>query len=178
MIPLQTKNALSNTIFREIIMQTFISIGVAQMGISANPAIMRTILGSCIGICIYDRIKKIGGMAHILLPNEIKKGTPEKYADTAIPLLVDRMLKKGCNREFMSAKIAGGATMFRFQSNLMLGQIGERNIIETKKVLEKTGIPLVAEDIGGSTGRVIDFFLEDGRLKIKAAGQERMLYKV
>jgi chemotaxis protein CheD len=159
-------------------MQTLISIGVAQIGISFNPDIMRTILGSCIGICIYDRIKKIGGMAHILLPNEIQKGHPEKYADTAIPLLVESLLKKGCQREFMSAKIAGGATMFRFKSNLMLGQIGERNISESKRTLEKIGIPLVAEDTGGNVGRVIDFFLEDGRLKIKASGEERILYKV
>ncbi len=159
-------------------MQTLISIGVAQIGIALNPDIMRTILGSCIGICIYDRIKKIGGMAHILLPNEIKKGHPEKYADSAIPLLVEGLLKKGCKREFMSAKIAGGATMFRFKSNIMLGQIGERNINESKKTLEKIGIPLVAEDIGGNAGRVIDFFLEDGRLKIKASGEERILYKV
>ena len=78
----------------------------------------------------------------------------------------------------MSAKIAGGATMFRFKSNLMLGQIGERNISESKKTLEKIGIPLVAEDIGGNAGRVIDFYLEDGRLKIKASGEERILYKV
>jgi chemotaxis protein CheD len=60
----------------------------------------------------------------------------------------------------------------------MLGQIGERNISESKRILEKTGIPLVAEDTGGNAGRVIDFFLEDGRLKIKASGEERILYKV
>ena len=161
-----------------MIMKTLISIGVAQLGISSNPSVLRTILGSCIGICIYDRIKKVGGMAHILLPIKTGSGKPEKYADTAIPILVERLLKEGCKKEFMSAKIAGGSTMFKFKSSVSLGQIGERNIIETKKALEKTGIPIVAEDIGGNVGRVIDFFLEDGRLKIKAAGKEKLLYKV
>jgi chemotaxis protein CheD len=159
-------------------MSELISVGVAQVGVSSNPTVLRTILGSCIGICIYERNKKMGGLAHILLPNQLGKGIPGKYADTAIPLLVKQLLKEGCRKEFMSAKIAGGATMFKFQGTHSLGQIGERNISETKKILEQEGIPLLEEDTGGNIGRVIDFFLEDGRLKIKAAGEERMYYKV
>ncbi len=159
--------------------QTLINVGVAQVKFGANPAVLRTILGSCIGICIYDRAKKIGGLAHILLPNDTSGGAnPEKYADTAIPLLVNRLVKEGAKKEFMSAKIAGGASMFKFQANVSLGQIGDRNIEETRKTLEKMGIPLLEEDVGGNTGRVIDFFLNDGHLKIKAAGQEKMYYKV
>ncbi len=159
--------------------QTLINVGVAQVKFGANPAILRTILGSCIGICIFDRAKKIGGLAHILLPNDTSGGaSPEKYADTAIPLLINRLIKDGAKKEFLSAKIAGGASMFKFQSNVSLGQIGDRNIEETKKVLEKLGIPVLEEDVGGNTGRVIDFFLTDGHLKVKAAGQEKMYYKV
>jgi chemotaxis protein CheD len=78
----------------------------------------------------------------------------------------------------MSAKIAGGASMFKFQSSVSLGQIGNNNVEMTKKVLEEQGIPIVAEDVGGNSGRVIDFFLEDGRLKVKASGEEKMYYKV
>lgn len=159
--------------------KTLINVGVAQVKIGENPSILRTILGSCIGICIYDRVKKMGGLAHILLPLDTTNGAnPEKYADTAIPFLIQRLLKEGCTRNNMSAKIAGGASMFKFQSNVTLGQIGDRNIEETKKVLEQLKIPLLAEDTGGNTGRVIDFFLDDGRMKIKAAGKEKMYYKV
>ena len=160
--------------------KVLINVGVAQVKIASNPTVLRTILGSCIGICIYDRMKKIGGLAHILLPSDQTKGgsNPEKYADSAIPLLVERMIKEGCKKEFMSAKIAGGASMFKFASNLALGQIGDRNVATTKKILETLGVPVVAEDVGGNNGRVIDFFLEDGRLKIKAAGQEKMYYKL
>ncbi len=156
-----------------------INVGVAQVKFGTNPAMLRTILGSCVGICVYDRMKKIGGLAHILLPNDTSGGAnPEKYADTAIPLLVNFLLKEGAKKEFMSAKIAGGASMFKFDANITLGQIGNRNIEETRTVLAKLGIPIVAEDVGGNVGRVIDFFLEDGRLKVKAANQEKMLYKV
>jgi chemotaxis protein CheD len=159
-------------------MKELINVGVAQFRIGTNSDVLRTILGSCIGICIYDRIKKIGGLAHILLPGMVGGGKPEKYADSAIPLMVDRLLKQGCNREFMSAKIAGGAKMFKFDSNIVLGMIGERNTEAVRKALQIKTIPIVAEDIGGCVGRVIDFFLEDGRLKIKAAGKEKILYKV
>ncbi|PKL41182.1 MAG: chemotaxis protein CheD [Spirochaetae bacterium HGW-Spirochaetae-1] len=158
---------------------SLINVGVAQLKVGVNPAVLRTILGSCVGICIYDRMKKIGGLAHILLPQDTSGGaTPEKYADTAIPMLVERLLKDGAKKEFMSAKIAGGSAMFKFQSNVSLGQIGERNIEEAKKMLDKLGIKVVEEDVGGNTGRVIDFFMDDGHLKVKAAGKEKMYYKV
>jgi len=158
---------------------TLINVGVAQIKYGATPTVLRTILGSCIGICVYDRMKKIGGLAHILLPeNTSKNGNPEKYADTAIPLMVERLLKDGAKKEFLSAKITGGASMFKFQSNIALGQIGTRNIEETKKVLEKLGIPILEENTGGNAGRVIDFFMNDGHLKVKAAGVEKNYYKV
>ena len=156
-----------------------INVGVAQVKTASSPTVLRTILGSCIGICIFDRMKKIGGMAHILLPSDpTGKANPEKYADTAIPILVKSLLKDGARREFLSAKIAGGASMFKFGSNLTLGQIGERNIEKTREILENLKIPIVDEDVGGSKGRVLDFFLEDGRLKIKADGKEKIYYKV
>ncbi len=155
-----------------------VNVGVAQLKISSQPTVLRTILGSCVGICIYDRMKKTGGLAHILLPKQTNPDQPEKFADSAIPMLVDMMLKQGCKREFMSAKIAGGASMFKFTSQSPLGQIGDHNVEAVKKALELKKIPLLEGDTGGSVGRVIDFFLEDGRLKIKSAGSEKYYYKV
>ncbi|TFH43564.1 MAG: chemotaxis protein CheD [Chrysiogenales bacterium] len=160
-------------------MSQIITVGVAQIRNSTSPAILRTILGSCVAICIYDRIKKIGGMAHILLPQNLKRvATPEKYAHTAIPLLVKTIIQEGARKENLSAKITGGASMFKFGSNITLGQIGERNIDQTKEELQKIGIPILVEDLGGNLGRVIDFYLEDGRMKVKAGGKEKMYYKV
>ncbi|HPS56677.1 MAG TPA: chemotaxis protein CheD [Spirochaetota bacterium] len=158
---------------------SLINVGVAQVKIANGTAVLRTILGSCVGICIYDRLKKVGGLAHILLPVDTSNGTAiEKFAETAIPHMVQLLMKEGAKKEFMSAKIAGGASMFKFEASVTLGQIGERNIEETKKILAKLQIPLLDEDTGGCAGRVIDFFLDDGHLKVKANGQEKMYYKV
>ena len=160
-------------------MTGIINVGVAQVRKSSTPDVLRTILGSCVGICIYDRMSKVGGMAHILVPiNQRGKDYPEKYASTAIPLLVNQLLKMGAKKEFLSAKIAGGASMFKFGANITLGQIGDRNIEQTKLELEKLGISILVEDVGGNCGRVIDFFLEDGRMKVKASGKEKVYYKV
>jgi chemotaxis protein CheD len=159
--------------------ETLINVGVAQLKIAKDQSVLRTILGSCVGICIYDRMKKIGGLAHVLLPLDTAKGAiPEKYADTAVPLLVQMLIKEGAKKEFLSAKIAGGASMFKFDQNVTLGQIGDRNVEETKKILEKLQIPILEIDTGGNAGRVIDFYINDGHLKVKASGKEKIYYKV
>lgn len=159
-------------------MSQIITVGVAQIRNSSSPNVLRTILGSCVAICIYDRMKKIGGMAHVLLPVNLKRTVnPEKYADTAIPLLVKSLLQEGAKKENLSAKITGGASMFKFGSNIVLGQIGDRNIEQTKIELQKLNIPILVEDVGGNLGRVIDFYLEDGRMKVKSGGKEKMFYK-
>lgn len=155
-----------------------VNVGVAQLKLASSPQILRTILGSCVGICIYDRQKKMGGLAHILLPDSASNETPEKYAETAIPMLIDLLFKQGCKREFMSAKIAGGASMFKFSQGNTLGQIGERNIEAVKKALASKNIPILQEDVGGCAGRVIDFFVEDGHLKVKAGNKEQNFYKI
>ena len=74
---------------------TLINVGVAQIKLSNNPTILRTILGSCVGVCIYDKVKKIGGLAHVLLPSSvgIKDAILEKYADSAVPILIKQLLK-------------------------------------------------------------------------------------
>ena len=123
-------------------MKDLINVGVAQLKIASSPTLLRTILGSCVAICIYDRMKKIGGLAHILLP--VKQGQnpiPEKYAETAIPIMINQLIKNGAKKEFMSAKIAGGASMFKFEANIALGKIGDRNVEETKKSSRKTWHP-------------------------------------
>ncbi len=159
-------------------MQTLINVGVAQMHVATNHTVLRTILGSCVAICIYDKVKKIGGLVHILLPHSSNNDKPAKYADTAIPFLLNSLYKEGCKKENLSAKISGGASMFKFNSNISLAQIGEKNIEMTIKLLEDNHIPIMVSDVGGNSGRVIDFFVEDGRLKVRAGGKEKVYYKV
>jgi chemotaxis protein CheD len=150
-----------------------INVGIADMGIDIAPNTLRTILGSCIGICIYDPEVKLGGLSHIMLPSS-KKPTSniKKYADTAIPYMIEEMIKRGSNRRRMIAKIAGGSTMFRHTENTLMGDIGKNNIVSTKEILASLNIKIVSEDVGGDYGRTIDFYLETGEVKIKTIGKD------
>lgn len=126
-------------------------------------------LGSCVAVMIYDKKRGIGTMAHVMLPdNGGKCDRPGKYANTAIPILINELIQAGCQKRSLEAKIAGGASMFKsFKGNL---DIGERNAAALRDLLQKHSIPIVGEDIGGTSGRSIHYFpLEKGRVKVKRA---------
>ncbi len=150
-----------------------INVGIADLGVAASPNTLRTILGSCVGICLYDSKMKIGGLSHIMLPSSKKPANNlKKYADTAIPLMIDEMIKIGAVRERLVAKLAGGATMFKHSENSLMGEIGKNNILCVREILGLLKIPVLSEEVGGDYGRTIDFYLETGELKIKTIGKE------
>lgn len=150
-----------------------ITIPIADYKVSQSPDILRTILGSCVGICLYEPESRIGGLAHIMLPENNNKSTnPKKYADSAIALMIDELLKKGANSEHLVAKIAGGASMFKMPGNSFIGSIGINNVKKVREVLNNYHITVIGEDVFGDYGRTVDFFLETGMLKIKSLGHE------
>ncbi|MDK2896285.1 MAG: chemotaxis protein CheD [Candidatus Atribacteria bacterium] len=148
------------------------TVGMAEYRVSQDPKEVLSILGlgSCVGLCLYDPKRKIGGLAHILLPEQIPGQTnPFKFADTAVPALLEEIERLGASRRNVWAKISGGAKMFSGTDSLF--DIGSRNAQAVKAVLQTWGIPLLAEEVGGSRGRSIMFYIEDGRLEIKTIGQ-------
>ena len=109
-----------------------------------------------------------------MLPSskEVKSnGNPAKFADTGIPELVRRLEKMGAIRSRMVAKIAGGATMFAFNSKSELSGIGDRNVAATKQTLKEMNIPILAEDTGANYGRTVTFDPETGDYEVKAVGK-------
>ena len=92
-----------------------------------------------------------------------------KFADTAVPLLVQAMEQKGASRVRMRAKIAGGAQMFATVSSSPLSSIGERNVIAVKTALLRLHIPIIAEDTGKNYGRTQLLYAENGVMQIKSA---------
>src|SRR5690554_1005752 len=120
-------------------MQKIIKVGMADLKIAKYPEILTTLgLGSCVGIALYDKSIQLIGLAHIMLPcsKQIKNNTNKaKFADTAINLLLDEMIRFGGNRNRFVAKIAGGAQMFSFGGNSDVMKIGLRNAQATKKLL-------------------------------------------
>ncbi|MGB4268497.1 MAG: chemotaxis protein CheD [Spirochaetota bacterium] len=150
-----------------------ITVPIADYKISQSPDILRTILGSCVGICLYDPETKIGGLAHIMLPeNNDKSSNPKKYADSAIALMIEELQKKGANMEHLIAKIAGGASMFKMPENSFIGSIGINNVQKVREILDNYRITITSQDVYGDYGRTVDFFLETGKLKIKSLGRE------
>ncbi|WP_432665030.1 chemotaxis protein CheD [Wukongibacter baidiensis] len=151
-----------------------VKVGMADLKTVKSPGVLTTLgLGSCVGICVYDPVTKVAGMAHIMLPSSktIKNNTnPFKFADTGIDLLIDDMVKKGAKKYRMISKIAGGAQMFSFSTKNDIMKIGERNAIAVKEILKEYKIPIKAEDTGGGHGRTIEFHSTDGKLVVKTIG--------
>lgn len=150
-----------------------ITVAIADFKVSKSPDILRTVLGSCVGICLYDPASTIGGLAHIMLPgNNDNSNNPKKYADTAIALMIEEMRNKGAHTDLLIAKITGGSSMFKMPENSFIGSIGINNVKKVKEVLHAHNINIVVEDVLGDYGRTVDFFLDSGRLKIKSLGRE------
>lgn len=127
-------------------------------------------LGSCIAVVLYDPDSKIGGLAHVMLPDargikHVKR--PGKFANTAVKVLLEKMLVKGANRESIQAKIFGGANMFSLFSSQNKAPIGDSNVKVVLKELQQCNIPVVAKDLGGNKGRSILFDTTTGRVTMK-----------
>ncbi len=152
-----------------------IVLGMADLLVVASPVTLITLgLGSCIGLVVYDTYAKIAGMAHIMLPDSrgLSSEKVGKFADTAVPALIDEMLRKGATRSRIKAKIAGGAQMFSLPgSSPEFLTVGAKNVNETKKRLARLGIPLTASDTGGNKGRTIEFSTSSWMLKVKTLGK-------
>ncbi len=150
-----------------------VTVGIADIQLARSPDILRTILGSCVGICLYDNKNHMGGLSHVMLPkmNEYNNNK-KKYADTAIPLLLDEMIKNGADRDSVTAKIVGGAAMFNITGSSQLSNIGQSNIECVKNILNELQIKIIAEELGGDSGRTIDFYMDTGKVKIKCLNKE------
>lgn len=154
-----------------------VKVGIAEMNVVKSPNSIRTTgLGSCVGVILYDTTTKIAGLVHVMLPDSsIVKNTKElnkaKFADTAISELVLRMKFQGVHSTNLKAKIAGGAEMFSFSSTNEMMRIGPRNVEAVKQALIKERISLVAEDVGGNSGRTIEFNPENSILQIRTVNK-------
>lgn len=153
-----------------------VRVGMADLNVCAAPDAITTLgLGSCVGIVLYDPVKKLAGMVHVMLPDSTKiihNENKAKFADTGINELLDRLVKLGASRSRITAKIAGGAQMFGFQNASDLLRVGEKNVEATKLQLQKLKIPILAQDTGANYGRTIEFYPETGELLIKSVGKE------
>ena len=157
-------------------MSQMIKVGMADLKLCKSPDAITTLgLGSCVGIALRDPITKVGGLAHIMLPDSTKIANNQciaKFADTGIAELVRIMVENGASRNRLVAKIAGGAQMFALQSKSDTMAVGARNAEAVVKILGEMKIPILARDTGDSYGRTVEFFPETGDFVIKAVGRD------
>ena len=149
-------------------------VGIAEMKTARSPDRLSAIgLGSCVGVAVWDEESGWGALAHVMLPAQnglSRVPVRGKFADTAVEWLVAELVQKGADQGRMKAKLVGGANMFNaIQYNPL--PVGTRNVMACREELTKRGIPVLAEEVGGTKGRSILFLPQDGRLLIRSLNQ-------
>ena len=153
-----------------------VKVGIADYQLVKQPHSIRTCgLGSCVGIVIFDPVLQIGAMAHVMLPDSQNGKNSEfnraKFADTAVVDIVNMVVKEGAIKNRLKAKIAGGAQMFQLSLQSETMRIGPRNVEAVKQTLSSLKIPIVSEDVGGHSGRTIEFSPATCLLHIRTVNQ-------
>lgn len=153
-----------------------VSVAIGQIAVAAAPVQLRALLGSCVGLALHDRVAKLGGLAHVMLPSSRgATDSPGKFADTAVPALVselERRLGRPGRGRFV-AKLVGGACMFQIQAvgNPHPGlNVGRQNHEALEQILNALQIPIIARDLGGTTGRRMTLDTATGLVTIKVPG--------
>lgn len=158
--------------------KAIVNVGMGEIHVSnsAGTSLVAPGLGSCIGLTIYDPIAKVGGMAHIVLPDSstITKPItlPGKYADKAIPEILGKMYKLGAKKQNFVVKIAGGSQMFNLEKGANILNVGMRNIIAVKAALNKENLIIKASDTGGNKGRTLKLDVATGSVFMRLIGQQ------
>jgi chemotaxis protein CheD len=150
-----------------------IEVGMAQVAVAPAPAqLICYSLGSCVALVLYDRRARVGGMAHVMLPesNSSPCAMPGKYANRAPEALIAAMAKLGANPRRITARLVGGASLFNIQDGNE-PSMGERNTRALKECLAEARLRLVAEDTGGNVARTVIFCADKGTLRVRTAAR-------
>jgi chemotaxis protein CheD len=152
-------------------MSDIIQVNMSQIKVATSPTILSCVgLGSCIALVLYDSQTKVGGLAHVMLPHSKKETTLQHrgmYADTAVEIIMEDMLNLHAKEKKIYAKIFGGASMFSSSVKNTHIRLGEKNIVAVLAELKKRNIRLLAQDVGGNSGRTILFNTQNGQVLVE-----------
>lgn len=134
---------------------------------SATPCTITTVLGSCVSVCLFDPVTGVGGANHYLLPQGNGSGRDAlRFGATAIEALLESTLRLGARRPTLIAKLFGGANVLQAMQHRP-SHLGTANVEVARAVLSAQGIPVRAEDVGGTRGRKLHFVVSDGTAWVK-----------
>lgn len=142
-----------------------------QVFVSTEAQSIALILGSCVGVCIWDALNRVGGAVHFLLPSWDGRGLPSpRYGNVAVSVLLQKLLEAGADRGRLRAKVFGGGCLFdslREPSSKKVHHLGSRNIEMALEILAKAQIPVVSTAAGADRGQRILFRTDTGDAEIK-----------
>lgn len=156
-------------------MDQVININTGEMAVAKSGSVITTSgIGSCVFVCLYDSLNKVGGAVHAMLPTRVAPKKSDafifdetdsvgKYVDEAVVKLVDDTVKAGAKKENLKAKIVGGSSMFKVFDT---SKIGSDNVRAAEKILQLLNIPVKAESTGGHIGRSAKFNLGNGVVEV------------
>ena len=137
----------------------------------------KTLLGSCVAIMFYDKVKKIRSMNHFLLPSTQNSNNDMKYGLYSVEAMLNEMYKLGCLKQNMYAKISGGADIMQLNLSAMGGSIGHRNVEFAKDFCKTEGFKLLSEHTRGEHGRLI-LLTNEFQTYIKVTSKSETDYKI
>ncbi|HTV03602.1 MAG TPA: chemotaxis protein CheD [Luteitalea sp.] len=151
-------------------------VGIGEFAVTeGETSIVTHALGSCIAVCIWDPVVRVGGMLHLLLPEsrinpDRAERQPAAFADTGIPLLFQRAYTRGLQKPRTQVTLVGGAEISQEATEGVMN-VGRRNILAARKMLWGNGVLIRTEDVGGRRARTVAMSLQDGRIVVTAAGE-------
>ncbi|MHC5113964.1 MAG: chemotaxis protein CheD [Planctomycetota bacterium] len=143
---------------------------MGEIAVARADGVLRTLLGSCIGLALYDGASNVGGLAHIVLPQSRgKEEPPGKFVDTCVPALLQEMRALAGRPIAPEARLAGGANMF---ATKVTDTVGKRNIEACERLLDELGIPVRSRHCGGDKGRRMMLDSHTGVVTIEIVGAD------
>lgn len=146
-------------------------VNIGQVAASAEAFELGTVLGSCVAVCLFDPIKQLGGMNHILLPGKALSGPSTRYGVHAMEILINDIMQLGGDRKRLVAKAFGGVNVIQ---ELKQTPIGDNNVKFVREFLATERIPLVAQRLGGSNAMIVQFRTDTGKAKVRHVDGSRM----
>jgi chemotaxis protein CheD len=146
-----------------------VQMGKAEVAVAPQRLITRG-LGSCLGITLWDPVKKIGGMVHPMLPDFERaktKTNPSRFVNSGISSLIAELEKRGCRKERLEVKMFGGAHMFSFINTDSVLNVGQKNLEMAHQVFRELGMKILGEDVCGTFGRTVELNCDTGKVLIK-----------
>ncbi len=151
-------------------------LGLGQFGVAVGSGTLAALgLGSCVAVALYDPRARVGGMVHVVLPSislARDRSNAARFAETAVPLLLDEMTRSGADSGLLAARLVGGASMFATLTPAGTMHMGQRNVVACRSALAAAGIRIKGELVGGEVGRSVWFDVESGTVTVRSVGHD------